>query len=192
MQCEIEVVQLYTSLINNLYITKETGQYQHILQTYYLEMSDDDMMKYAYTPCPCVNEVDNMVRITIAVEIAPSKQKEFVQTVDALTAAKHAEPGFLGAVIACSAERADRLTILETWATPADVAIYLDSRYYAILCGGIQVLALSAEIEYPTESGALHRERIYQCATEPVPSGPHPEVQRPAANTTAMVPLMTT
>jgi quinol monooxygenase YgiN len=95
-------------------------------------------------------------------EVRPSKQKELLQAIDGLTKAKkRSERGFLGARVKLDTGNSRNLVIVEAWETVEDVEAYLQSEYFNILRGGLQILTTGADIEYSVGEGHTVSQCLY-------------------------------
>jgi quinol monooxygenase YgiN len=108
-----------------------------------------------------------MVYLRIDIDIPRSKQREFIQTANALVAAISRESGCVDASITYAPNHTECLLLMTIWQTSGHLDAFRHSRYYAILYGGIQMLASDAWIEYSTGDDAVKREHIYQRPSKP-------------------------
>jgi len=84
--------------------------------------------------------------VTVTMDIRPEKRREMLITLQELTERMRKEPGFVDARIRMNGKQRNALTFVEEWDTQDAVNAYMQSEYFSILKGALQVLTTSALI----------------------------------------------
>ncbi|GAK60621.1 antibiotic biosynthesis monooxygenase [Candidatus Vecturithrix granuli] len=87
-----------------------------------------------------------MIAVTITMTVLPQKRQELLLTLHELIAVMRQDTGFLDARISMKNGNSSVVTLIAEWETPEAVQTYMQSEYFRILCGALQLLTSSSEV----------------------------------------------
>ena len=87
-----------------------------------------------------------MITMMITMHARPEKRRELLQTLSGLLPLLEKELGYRDAHVYMERERAHHLKLVEVWDTQQDVEQYMQSDYFAVLRGAMQLLTTSSDI----------------------------------------------
>jgi quinol monooxygenase YgiN len=87
-----------------------------------------------------------MVAVTISMTALPSKRQELLLTLNELITVMRRYTGFLDARIRMKGGDSLVMTLIEEWETPEALHAYMQSEYFRVLHGALQLLTTSAEV----------------------------------------------
>ena len=92
-----------------------------------------------------------MLVVTITMTALPPKQQELLLTLHELIAVMRRDQGFVDARVCLRDADSPVLTLVEKWATPEAAQAYMQSEYFRVLRGALQLLTSSSEIMLQNE-----------------------------------------
>lgn len=106
-----------------------------------------------------------MITMTITMDARPEKRKELLQTFAGLLPLLEQESGYYDSRVYADRNNVNHLLLVEQWESRQDAERHMQSNYFTILRGAMQLLTTSSDITFAPVPQSTHTQPIFanQC-----------------------------